>query len=160
MAKVLIIEDDDTTRTALRLALRKDGHEVIEAHDGGEGIVKFTKQRPAVVITDMIMPGITGIEVVSEIKRRDPSVRIIAISGDPQMGLESLERAKKLKADVAMVKPFKVGQLRNTVQRFVSACAPRAIEQTLASGSLESAEAIVSAQSQPVGLGLSCQFSV
>jgi len=127
MAKVLIIEDDDTTRTALRLALHKDGHEVIEAHDGGEGIVKFTKQRPAVVITDIIMPGINGIEVVSEIKRRDPSVRIIAISGDPQMGLESLERAKKLKADVAMVKPFKVGQLRNTVQRFVSACAPRAI---------------------------------
>lgn len=157
MAKILIIEDDDTTRTAIRLALHKDGHEIIEAYDGGDGLIEFNRHRPSVVITDMIMPGANGIEVVAEIKRRDPSVRIIAISGDPQMGLESLARAKKLKADVALVKPFKIGQLRNAMQRFVPACAPRAIEDKMPQ---VSAEVVVSAQSQPVGPGLSYQFSL
>jgi CheY-like chemotaxis protein len=153
MAKILIIEDDDTTRTAIRLALHKDGHEIIEAY----GLIEFNRHRPSVVITDMIMPGVNGIEVVAEIKRRDPSVRIIAISGDPQMGLESLAPAKKLKADVALVKPFKIGQLRNAMQRFVPACAPRAIEDKMPQ---VSAEVVVSAQSQPVGPGLSYQFSL
>lgn len=157
MAKVLIIEDDNSTRTAIRLALLKDGHEVFEACDGGEGLVAFAKHRPEVVITDMVMPVKNGLEVVTELKRRDPTVKIIAMSGDPDLGLESLTKAKKLKADVALVKPFKVDHLRNAMHRFAPPYAQHDIEDTT---SLVPAEVIVSAQSRRIGPGLSCQFSL
>tara|TARA_A100001037_G_scaffold306483_1_gene351913 strand:- start:6405 stop:6878 length:474 start_codon:yes stop_codon:yes gene_type:complete len=157
MAKVLIIEDDTATRTAIRLALLKDGHDVIEAQDGGEGLIEFAKHNPSVVITDMVMPGINGLEVVTELKRRDPLIRIIAISGDPNMGLESLTRAKKLKADVALVKPFKVGQLRNAMIRFAPPCAPHVVEET---ESLLSIDFAATSESAHVGPGISYQFSL
>lgn len=157
MAKVLIIEDDAATRNAIRLILSRDGYEVIEAHDGGEGLVEFTKHSPDIVITDLIMPGIGGVEVVMELKRRDPTVRIIAISGDPDLGIESLTRAKKLRADTALVKPFQGSQLRNAMQRFAPTSAILNLEDTVLP---VCEEELFAAPSQSVGPGISYQFSL
>tara|TARA_B100000676_G_C17585048_1_gene584019 strand:- start:205 stop:522 length:318 start_codon:yes stop_codon:yes gene_type:complete len=105
----------------------------------------------------MVMPGINRLEVVTELKRRDPLVRIIAISGDPNMGLESLTRAKKLKADVALGKRFKVGQLWNAMIRFAPPCVPHIVEETEA---LMTVDFAATSESVHVGPGISYQFSL
>ena len=81
MAQVLLIEDDDSVRTMLRLTLVHSGHSVIEARNGKEGLARFEHANVDLVITDIVMPEKDGLEVLMELRHRQPSVKIIAISG-------------------------------------------------------------------------------
>ena len=141
----------------MRLALLKDGHDVFEAGDGKTGLNAFANCSPSVVVTDMIMPGMNGLETIRELKRRDPKVKIVAVSGDPDMGIDCLSRAKKLKADVALVKPFKGGHLRDAVNRCVPAHESNLFRRPRDLAPLDSP---VSTPTRPFGPRLSCQFSL
>jgi YesN/AraC family two-component response regulator len=81
MARILLIDDDDSVRTVLRLMLNQFGHVVIEARNGKEGMDLFMHANADLVITDIIMPEKEGLEVVKEMRRMVPLVKIIAISG-------------------------------------------------------------------------------
>jgi CheY-like chemotaxis protein len=81
MARILLIDDDEPVRTTLRLTLEHFGHTVIEARDGTEGLALFQHANADLVITDIVMPEKDGLEVLRELRRMHPSVKIIAISG-------------------------------------------------------------------------------
>lgn len=103
--KILVIEDEESIRTLLRIALTHKGFEVFTASDGEEGIEIFEQEKPPIVLTDIKMPGIDGLEVLKRIKRIDPDTRVIVITGHGDM--ESAIEALKLEASDFINKPIK-----------------------------------------------------
>ena len=78
--RVLVIEDDETARKQMAKAIRKEGYQVLTAEDGREGLDIFEKERPEIVITDLKMPGIGGLEVMQTVKRLSPNVQVVLIT--------------------------------------------------------------------------------
>lgn len=79
--KVLLVEDDKMARKRLKRVIEKEGYEVIAAQDGLEGLELFKSERPDVVITDVKMPKIDGIEVMHRIKEMSKTTEVILITG-------------------------------------------------------------------------------
>ena len=118
MAKVLIIDDDETLRRMMRTVLKRASHDVIEAEDGVEGLRKFRAESPAVVISDIMMPHRDGIETIQAIRDDKRAVGVVAISGGGvRAGELYLSIAEKLGADVVVQKPFRAAQLVEAVDR-------------------------------------------
>lgn len=108
MARILIIDDELSMRSLIRLILEQSGYEVADAQDGDEGI-KLQKAQPAdLIITDLLMPGKEGFETIIELKADFPDTKIIAISGGGQFIDKNnfLQIAHKLGADYTLSKPF------------------------------------------------------
>lgn len=78
--KVLVIEDDEAARRQLTKVIQKEGFEVITAQDGQNGLEIFEKEKPEIIITDLKMPKIDGIEVMHRAKRLSPNVQIVLIT--------------------------------------------------------------------------------
>jgi CheY-like chemotaxis protein len=104
MASILLVEDDEQLRLLLKLLLTSSGYEVWEAPNGTKVCDMYQQQRFDLVITDLVMPDIDGLEVIMELRRRDSKVRIIAMSGAGQE--EYLKMAQKLGAQLTLSKPF------------------------------------------------------
>ncbi len=118
MARVLVIDDDEQTRALVRHMLDREGHEVVEAVDGADGLRLFGKSPPDVVLTDINMPGLDGHDVIEAIRMQHPDVPIIAISGGGPVGREELLlKASALGADQIIMKPFEFRQLVGAVER-------------------------------------------
>ncbi len=102
--KILVIEDDRTLREALRYNLVADGYEVVAVEDGGDGLVMMRQEGPDVVVLDLMLPSLNGIEVCKAIRRDGSIVPIIMLTArdseiDRIGGLES-------GADDYVTKPF------------------------------------------------------
>lgn len=107
MATVLIIDDESIVRLMLRDCLESQGHRVLEASDGAEGLQVFEGAPVDVVVTDIVMPEKEGIETILELKRRSANIGIIAISGGGRIAATDFLRiAKRLGADHTLQKPF------------------------------------------------------
>jgi YesN/AraC family two-component response regulator len=119
MAKILIIDDEEQLRDLLKQMLARDGHEVVTAFDGVDGMRVFNQFNPELVITDIIMPNKDGIEVITELLCRNPNVAIIAISGGRRAITAefNLESAEMLGVKGILSKPFTRDQLREAVQQ-------------------------------------------
>jgi DNA-binding NtrC family response regulator len=87
MSKLLIIGDEEPIRRALGRTLKSDGYEVLTAEDGKTGIELFTQDPPPIILTDIKMPGIDGIEVLKRIKAIDNEVEVIVITGYGDMDM-------------------------------------------------------------------------
>lgn len=81
MARILCIDDEPTAIRARRLLLEAEGHEVIEATTGAEGIRLFQSEPTDAVVVDYWMAGMHGLEVAREIKRLSPTTPVIILSG-------------------------------------------------------------------------------
>lgn len=114
---ILVIDDDADVRGALAALLEVEGYRVLGAPDGEAGLVAYREAMPDVVITDIVMPRKTGLEVIAGIKLVDPAAGIIAISGGSRNGNKcSLEDATKLGASAALAKPFHPDELLGAVR--------------------------------------------
>lgn len=81
MAKILLIEDEKIVRMAIKHKLNNEGHDVVEAEDGGEGIEMYRKDPADLIITDIIMPGKEGFETIRDFNEEFPDAKIVAMSG-------------------------------------------------------------------------------
>lgn len=81
MALILLIDDDGFYRGVLRQILEDNGHRIIEAANGQDGLERFRGRQPDLVITDMRMPGVDGGEVIRKLREMSADVRIVAVSG-------------------------------------------------------------------------------
>jgi CheY-like chemotaxis protein len=118
MAKVLVIEDDSSVRSVICRALQRVGHTVLEAVDGRDGFDQVLRHKLDVVVTDILMPRQEGIETIQQIKRLEPELPIIAISGVMREGAFSvLDDAVLIGADLALEKPFDAMALIEAVER-------------------------------------------
>jgi len=117
MARVLVVDDEPLLRRTLRTALERAGYQVEEAHDGNDALRKFSEQRPDLVLTDIVMPDREGVETIAELRRRDPAVPIIAMSGGGSVGGEMfLQLAEQLGATATLAKPIRNADLLKQVE--------------------------------------------
>ena len=102
--KILLIEDEELIITLLQRKLEKEGYKVFVARDGVEGMEKVRKETPDIVLLDIVMPRMGGLEVLEELRRdkklRSIPVIVISNSGQPV----ELDRAKKLGARDWLIK--------------------------------------------------------
>jgi len=111
-AKVLLIDDDPDLLNLMSAAFARAGFAVFTALDGVIGARLFETHRPALVVTDIVMPGREGIETIGDLKRSAHPPKVIAISGAGLMaGHDFLHWAKVLGADEIMHKPFQMSAL-------------------------------------------------
>jgi CheY-like chemotaxis protein len=116
MARILVIDDEDELRSMLRQMLEHAGHEVLEAINGAMGIEIYERDMPELIITDIIMPEKEGVETIIALRRADPALPIIAISGGGRLdATDFLTMAKKLGARHTLTKPFRRDQLLEAV---------------------------------------------
>jgi CheY-like chemotaxis protein len=116
LASILLVDDDDDFRTMLSEVLERAGHKIAQASDGQQAIDLYSKHATDLVITDLVMPGREGIELIVDLKRLQPDVKIIAISGVGRSALPHfLRMATFLGAQRAVAKPFTVREILDAV---------------------------------------------
>ena len=121
MARILIIDDDVRVLETYCLILKHAGYEVAVTVDGEKGIKAFRGIIPDLIITDIIMPEKDGLEIIRELKRDFPDVKIIAISGGDKVGPGNyLKMAKNLGALCILTKPIEQKELLAAVQKCLS----------------------------------------
>ena len=81
MARILVIDDEPAVCSLFRTALECGGHTVDEAHDGDDGLAAYARQPADLVIVDLVMPRVNGMTVIERLRRSDPDVRIIPMTG-------------------------------------------------------------------------------
>ena len=121
MSSILVIDDDPGIRELVRLILEtreEADHPVLEAADGKEGLQLFWEHSPDVVIVDLFMPGIEGMETIKEISGKSPKTKIIGMSGGAHY---LLDIAKALGAHEVLRKPFRSEDLLNRLERTLAA---------------------------------------
>ena len=100
--------------------IERNGYEVIEASDGKEGMSLYRKNPTDLIITDLIMPGKDGIEIIQELKKDFPDIKIIAISGGGRIGPQDyLHLAKMLGAQQTLTKPLELPELLKTIKELM-----------------------------------------
>jgi DNA-binding NtrC family response regulator len=103
----MVIDDDDMLRSVLSQTLAREGYEVVEAADGSVGVKLFQARAVDLVITDLLMPEKEGLETIGELRKIDPDVKIIAMSGGGRCSpSDLLPIARRLGASECIAKPF------------------------------------------------------
>jgi CheY-like chemotaxis protein len=116
MPLILVIEDDSSLRRTLVRMLVRAGHEVVEAANGKIALEKMAERPVDLVITDLIMPEMEGIETIRALVRLYPSLPIIAMSGGTRHSTDSyLRMAEKLGAKRTLAKPFEPRELLESI---------------------------------------------
>ncbi len=113
--KVLIIEDEERIREALSISLSDTGYEVLIAESGGEGLKIFGEQKPKLVLTEIKMPGMDGIEVLKRIKAADSEAEVIVVTGHGDM--DSAIAALQYGASDFITKPVRDEALMLSLER-------------------------------------------
>jgi DNA-binding response OmpR family regulator len=106
--KILVIDDDASVRKFIATTLKKENYTVIEAENGAVGLKKLQEEKDiSLIITDLLMPEKEGIETIMEVRKINPTLKILAISGGGKAGPENfLLIADAVGANATLKKPF------------------------------------------------------
>lgn len=116
-----MIDDDSAMRYTLARILRKGEFEVVMADDGEHGLAMFRKERPDLIICDLIMPQRDGLDTIAQVRRESPAMKIIAISGGSlAMNADGLAAALAAGATEVVVKPFRAEDILDRVTRLLA----------------------------------------
>jgi CheY-like chemotaxis protein len=121
MTKVLVVDDDLSIGAAIKMILNGEGHHAVHAQDANIGVEMFESCQFDLVIVDIFMPGINGLEVITSVRGRAANIPIVAISGlrfrgALNRGPDFLHMAIAAGATVGLRKPFTSRQLVAAVQ--------------------------------------------
>lgn len=120
MKHILIIDDEPKIRLLLRKMFESQGYKVTEASNGNEGIALFHTDPADLILTDLVMPEKEGIETIVELKRENPDIKIIAMSGGGRFNHAGyLDIAKRLGADQSLEKPIARDTLLKAVRALI-----------------------------------------
>lgn len=123
--KILVIDDESDIGEMTKLLLERAGHEVACTTDGRTASRLITERQFEVVITDMLMPDRDGLEVMADLRRQHPAVKIIAASGGGRISSDSyLQIARRSGAHALLPKPFTMKELLASLE---AAFAPPAL---------------------------------
>lgn len=131
---ILYIEDNFQNRRLVKRLLTKKGYELIEAEDGLQGIALAAREKPALILMDINLPGIDGMEATSRLKSSPDLAHIPIVAVTAQAMRGDRERIMAAGCDDYLQKPIDNDQLVNTVQRFIGIPAhheaPKAAQDT------------------------------
>lgn len=107
MARVLIVDDDPEILSFLRILLEREGHSVEQASDGKTARDMYVKSPYDLLVTDVVLPGKEGLDLILELEREYPGLKVIAVSGGDRIEPGYyLELASILGAQQTLAKPF------------------------------------------------------
>ena len=113
-ARILLVEDDEMTLRLLETVLRHDGYDVFSTADGPQGIEIYRQKRPDLVLLDLALPSMNGLEVMRELKELDAHANILVVTGFASE--ESAEIAARYGAQAYIEKPFEIADLSEWVK--------------------------------------------
>jgi CheY-like chemotaxis protein len=117
MSRVLVVEDHAPMRAVMVAVLESMGHQVFQAGDGREALRVQAETNAELMLTDLFMPEMEGLETIRQMRSRYPNVLIMAVSGGSSRGDagDYLEMAKKFGAASALRKPFTIKEMTDAV---------------------------------------------
>ncbi|RPH80707.1 MAG: response regulator [Nitrospiraceae bacterium] len=118
MAKLLVIDDEESIRNLLDTLLRRKGYDVVLAESGPKGLDLFRRERPDVIVLDLKMPEMTGLEVLQQIRSLDPKKPVIILTGAGTAEAEQQVRA--LGVTEFIEKEFSLHRLGDALKRFLN----------------------------------------
>jgi len=121
MARILIIDNDDYVREWLREALLEARHQVVVAPNGRLALEELGKARADLVITEMLLPEMDGVETILAVRRQHPDTKIIAVSAGGIVSARSyLRLALALGVQRVLAKPFPLSEVLETVEQLLA----------------------------------------
>ena len=108
-ARILVVDDSGLARRRARTILEGAGFEVVEAEDGMSALERYFVARPDVVLLDLVMKGMYGLDVLSKLRELDPAVKVIVVSADVQTSSHDL--VADAGAAAFVVKPFEPDEI-------------------------------------------------
>ena len=114
--KILVVDDESTVTDLISLILTEEGYEVSTAQNGKEGLKQFESVGPDLIITDIIMPDMEGIEFIKALVKKKKNIPIIVMSGNI-IGTKFLKSARLFGAKATLTKPFTTQDLIETVAK-------------------------------------------
>jgi len=114
-ANILVVDDDRSLCEGIATVLINAGYSVDKVHSGKEALAMVNKNKYALVLVDLMLPGISGIELLQQIKKQNPNITIIMITGYPS--IKTAVEAIKFSAFDYLPKPFTPDELRSLVAR-------------------------------------------
>jgi DNA-binding NtrC family response regulator len=112
-----VVDDEESIRDLLKLVLTGEGYSVVTANDGEEAIEYLDAQQFALVITDLVMPKVNGVEVLRAARRIDPNYPVIVITGYPSA--EAVTELESLGVGDYLTKPFNIDVVIATVAKLL-----------------------------------------
>ena len=113
--RILVVDDDPSLRNLLAQTLEGAGFQAFTAEDGREARLQVEEHRIDLVITDLAMPGEEGMELIRALKKEQPNVKIVAMSG--AFGTDVLRAAGALGAHISLVKPLSKETILQSIDR-------------------------------------------
>ena len=120
--KVLLVDDSSLARRSTRRLLEQAGYVVVEAEDGLGALERFAIEKPDIVLLDLVMRGMYGLDVLMKLREMDPAARVIVMSADIQTSSRDLVHAAG--AAGFITKPPAPGQVLEMVDRVMNGSAP------------------------------------
>jgi nitrogen regulation protein NR(I) len=115
VSRILVVDDETNLRKVLAAILRKDGYEVAAAEDGEQALAEFEKNGADVIITDLVMPKLGGMDILTRVRATRPDVPVIVITAHGTV--DSAVEAIKLGAFDYITKPFEHSEIRSIVEK-------------------------------------------
>ena len=116
-ARILVVDDEPSIARMVERRLRREGYEVTVASSGEEALERLDYDTFDLVVTDVFMPGMSGLELIDRLKHHDTSVQIIVMTA--QTEVETAVEALRLNADDYLLKPFDIEELAHSVARSI-----------------------------------------
>ncbi|HVJ40957.1 MAG TPA: response regulator [Dongiaceae bacterium] len=118
MKSILVIDDDPLVGTTVQRILTSANWDVRLARNGRDALDQVAQRAPDLVVTDIIMPDMEGLEIISSLQRSHPDIPIIAVSGSGRMNnVDYLAYAEKLGAYATLAKPFKREEILRIIRK-------------------------------------------
>jgi two-component system, chemotaxis family, chemotaxis protein CheY len=111
--KLLLVDDSGLARRSMRAMLEDDGFDVVEAEDGMVALEKYFVEKPDLVMLDLVMKGMYGLDVLAKLRELDPAARVIVVSADVQSSSQEMVQAAG--ASGFITKPIDRAQLIQVV---------------------------------------------
>ena len=118
--KVLIADDNAATRLAIKILIQRMGYQPLEATNGPEALKLIRRERPGVVLMDIIMPGMTGIEVLERIRQEKATEHIPVVMLTSVTSSETVIKSLQTGANDYVVKPFSAATIQNRIRKYMA----------------------------------------
>lgn len=135
MSRILVVDDDNAVRLSIKIILEKEGHDIVLARDGRAGLTAFQAGHFDIVICDIFMPDMDGLETIQAFHQHKAETPVIAMSGFSFYGgngkaPDFLSLSTKLGAASSLRKPFRPQELIDAVQRSIADVASAGLAAT------------------------------
>jgi two-component system, chemotaxis family, chemotaxis protein CheY len=120
--KVLLVDDSSLARRSTRRVLEQADYEVVEAEDGLSALERFAVDKPDVVLLDLVMKGMYGLDVLEKLRQIDPAARVIVVSADVQTSSRDMVQAAG--ASGFINKPAAAGEIVAMIEQVMKGTSP------------------------------------